>query len=152
MPRPVAAMSIAPPPPEPAVAALPPPASPPPTLASLSPRTAPVPVALRGTSAGFSIAFGPGSTKLGDDGKKRLDGVIRSMTSNGQLRAEIAAYAAGTTDTASQARRMSLSRALAVRSYLIGNGIASTRLDVRALGNQVETGSPDRVDISLAGR
>lgn len=74
------------------------------------------------------------------------------MSSNERLRAQIAAYAAGTSDTANQARRMSLSRALAVRSYLIEKGVASTRLDVRALGNQVENGSPDRVDISLAGR
>jgi len=74
------------------------------------------------------------------------------MSSNDRLRAQIVAYAAGTNDTASQARRLSLSRALAVRSYLIEKGIASTRLDVRALGHQVDSGSPDRVDLTLAGR
>ena len=74
------------------------------------------------------------------------------MTGNDRLRAQIIAYAAGTSDTASQARRLSLSRALAVRAYMIEKGIASTRLDVRALGYQVEGGSPDRVDISVAAR
>jgi hypothetical protein len=74
------------------------------------------------------------------------------MTSNDRLRAQIIAYAAGTNDTASQARRLSLSRALSVRAYLIEKGVASTRLDVRALGHQVDSGSPDRVDIALAAR
>jgi hypothetical protein len=74
------------------------------------------------------------------------------MTANDRLRAQIIAYAAGTNDTASQARRLSLSRALAIRAYLIEKGVASTRLDVRALGHQVDSGSPDRVDIALAAR
>jgi outer membrane protein OmpA-like peptidoglycan-associated protein len=89
---------------------------------------------------------------LPNDAKNSLDNVVRGMSSNDRLRAQIIAYAAGTADTASQARRMSLSRALAVRAYLIEKGIASTRLDVRALGYQVESGSPDRVDVSVAAR
>jgi hypothetical protein len=74
------------------------------------------------------------------------------MTGNARLRAQIIAYAAGTADSASQARRLSLSRALAVRAYLIERGVASTRLDVRALGHQTDGGSPDRVDIAFAAR
>ncbi|MGE5538108.1 MAG: OmpA family protein [Gemmatimonas sp.] len=100
----------------------------------------------------MSIAFRSDSSALPDDAKSRLDGIVRQMTGNDRMRAQIIAYAAGTNDTASQARRLSLSRALAVRSYLIEKGIASTRLDVRALGHQVESGSPDRVDIALASR
>jgi outer membrane protein OmpA-like peptidoglycan-associated protein len=42
---------------------------------------------------------------------------------------------------------MSLSRALAVRSYLIKAGVRSTRMDVRALGNNVQGSPADRVDI-----
>ena len=123
-------------------------------MASLPPPTAPstpAPAAATGTTA-LSIAFSSDSSSLPEDAKGRLDGIVRSMSSNDRMRAQIIAYAAGSNDTASQARRLSLSRALAVRSYLIEKGIASTRLDVRALGHQVEGGSPDRVDIAFAAR
>jgi outer membrane protein OmpA-like peptidoglycan-associated protein len=123
-----------------------PPPSPPPAPPSPTALTAP-----SGATA-LSIAFGAESSSLPNDAKGRLDEVVRNMSGNERTRAQIIAYAAGTNDTASQARRLSLSRALAVRSYLIEKGIASTRLDVRALGHQVEGGLPDRVDIALAAR
>jgi len=44
-------------------------------------------------------------------------------------------------------RRLSLSRALAVRAFLIDQGVRSTRLDVRALGDKTGDGPADRVDI-----
>ena len=60
------------------------------------------------------------------------------------------AYAAGTDAEASQARRLALSRALVVRSYLIEQGIGSARMDVRALGKKIEGDGPaDRVDLVL---
>ncbi|MCH8925159.1 MAG: OmpA family protein [Proteobacteria bacterium] len=49
--------------------------------------------------------------------------------------------------SASAARRLSLSRALAVRAYLIEQGVRSTRMDVRALGDKVPDGPADRVDV-----
>jgi hypothetical protein len=61
------------------------------------------------------------------------------------------AYASGNADDGNQARRLSLSRALAVRAYLIQEGIASGRLEVRALGNRSEGGPGDRVDLRVGG-
>ena len=46
----------------------------------------------------------------------------------------VVAYAAGTPDDPSTARRLSLSRALAVRSALMADGVGSARIYVRALG------------------
>ena len=74
------------------------------------------------------------------------------MKGRENLRVQLMAYAEGTAETASQARRLSLSRALAVRSFLINQGVHSTRMDVRALGNKVEGGPADRVDAVLVGR
>jgi outer membrane protein OmpA-like peptidoglycan-associated protein len=42
---------------------------------------------------------------------------------------------------------LSLSRALAVRAFLIEQGVRSTRMDVRALGDKVPDGPVDRVDV-----
>jgi hypothetical protein len=67
--------------------------------------------------------------------------------SDGRL--QLKAYAGGTAETLSSARRLSLSRALSVRSFLIEQGIRSTRIDVRALGRAEDSGPPERVDIVL---
>ena len=51
-----------------------------------------------------------------------------------------------------KARRLSLSRALSVRSFLIENGVRSTRIDVRALGNKTAEEPSNRVDVTVAER
>ena len=47
----------------------------------------------------------------------------------------------------SHARRLSLSRALAVRTFLVDQGVPADRIFLRPLGSQQEDGPPDRVDI-----
>lgn len=93
------------------------------------------------------IAFPMGSAGLSDTARSELDGLVQKMTADQNMRIELTAYATGTPETATEARRMSLSRALTVRSYLIKQGVSRTRMDVRALGNNVQNGPPDRVDI-----
>lgn len=93
------------------------------------------------------IDFDSGSADLSAEAKRTLDGIAAQMQSKKTIRAQLLAYAADSGDGTSQARRLSLSRALAVRAYLIDKGVRSTRLDVRALGSNVPDGPPDRVDI-----
>ncbi len=76
-----------------------------------------------------------------------LDKVAAAMQADQNMRVQILAYAAGTEDTESKARRKSLARGLAIRSYLIKAGVPSTRIDVRALGSKADGGPADRVDI-----
>jgi outer membrane protein OmpA-like peptidoglycan-associated protein len=76
-----------------------------------------------------------------------LDTLAQDMLANQEKRIQVMSYAAGTEDTESKARRKSLARGLAIRSYLIKAGVPSTRIDVRALGNKDEGGPADRVDI-----
>ena len=61
------------------------------------------------------------------------------------------AYAAGTPEDPSTARRLSLSRALAVRSALMADGVTSSRIYVRALGATGGDEAPDRVDLAVMG-
>ncbi|MBI1777249.1 MAG: OmpA family protein [Proteobacteria bacterium] len=83
---------------------------------------------------------------------RTLKQLAERLKSNESLRLQLLAFASGTPETASQARRLSLSRALAVRSYLIEQGVRSTRIDVRALGSRTAEGSsPDRVDLVVSG-
>jgi outer membrane protein OmpA-like peptidoglycan-associated protein len=76
-----------------------------------------------------------------------LDKIAQDLLANQDKRIQVMSYAAGTEDTESKARRKSLARGLAIRSYLIKAGVPSTRIDVRALGNKAEGGPADRVDI-----
>jgi len=76
-----------------------------------------------------------------------LDKIATDLLANQDKRIQVMSYAAGTEDTESKARRKSLARGLAIRSYLIKAGVPSTRIDVRALGNKAEGGPADRVDI-----
>jgi outer membrane protein OmpA-like peptidoglycan-associated protein len=93
------------------------------------------------------ILFAEGSAELPPEATAQLDAIADKLAKDEGLRLQLMAYASGTEDTASKARRISLSRALAVRAYLIDKGIRSTRMDVRALGNKVEGEPADRVDI-----
>ncbi len=143
---PAAPVASAPPaaPPAPAVAA-PPPARPAPQQqAAVQPRAPAAPES-------SEVRFTAGDANLSDDGKGRLDRIADAMKANGQSRLQLLAYAVED-GSPSKSRRLSLSRALAVRSYLINKGVQSARIDVRALGDSVPSGDPNRVDLKILDR
>ena len=98
------------------------------------------------------VGFLSGSSDLPENSKPQLKAVADQMNRDGEMRIQLLAYAGPREDTASQTRRLSLFRALAVRSYLIEQGIRSTRMDVRAMGNKYDEDPADRVDVVIADR
>lgn len=92
------------------------------------------------------VAFTGASTRLSSEARSQLKALADGIEGS-NARLQLKAYAGGTSDTPSSARRLSLSRALAVRSFLIESGVRSTRIDVRALGRAADQGPPDRVDV-----
>ncbi len=100
---------------------------------------------------GTSVLFDSGSADLNDGSKEKLSALAALLSGNESLRVQLLAFASGDEENANVARRLSLSRALVVRSYLIDQGIPATRMQVRALGNKSESGPPDRVDIKPQG-
>lgn len=99
------------------------------------------------------IRFAPGTAALQDDAPAILNRVAQNLKANPQERIALVAYASGDADQAIEARRVSLARAVMVRAYLIEHGVASTRIEVRAMGNRVtDGGSADRVDLVTTGR
>ncbi len=93
------------------------------------------------------IGFASGSSELPESAKGPLAELAQRMKKEGNLRIQLKGYAAGTGTSPSQARRMSLFRALTVRTHLMKQGVRSTRMDVRALGNKIDGGPPERVDV-----
>ena len=154
-PTPTPTPPPAPAPAAPAAVAAAPAPTPPPAPAPTPVRSAPQQTASVPAGGGVPgrVVFQPNVTDVADQAKPTLDAVIRSMKADDQLRIQLVAYASGAPDQTSQARRVSLSRAIAVRSYLIEQGVRSTRIDVRALGNRPDSGGPaDRVDIVAVER
>ena len=126
---------------------LPPKQDTPAQVASLPPATGPL-----SDGDSLRIVFDADTSKLAQTARDALLDVATKMQSQDNLRLQLLAYA-GTADTsASAARRLSLSRALAVRSFLIENGVRSTRIDVRALGNKSTEAVTERVDITVVER
>ena len=98
------------------------------------------------------IVFDADSSKLPQSARDALAEMAGKMRSQETLRLQLLAYAGNADTSASAARRLSLSRALAVRSFLIENGVRSTRIDVRALGNKSTEEVTERVDITVVER
>ncbi|WP_155992502.1 OmpA family protein [Fodinicurvata fenggangensis] len=95
-----------------------------------------------------TIEFTSESADLSEASRSQLRQLAAQLSERSSMRVQLLAYAEGSDEDASQARRLSLSRALAVRAYLLDHGIRSTRIDVRALGhNAPGDGSVNRVDI-----
>jgi outer membrane protein OmpA-like peptidoglycan-associated protein len=159
---PVAAPAPAAPPPPVAPAAAPAPATPAPAPvqeARAEPASPPAakpaataPVVIRKGDT-LSVLFAPDSAALPDGAKPDLSNLVKRLDADPSLNLQLMAYAQGSELEVSKARRLSLSRALDVREFLMGQGVRSTRIDVRALGNKLEGGGPaDRVDAVLVSR
>jgi len=112
---------------------------------------APPPVAARG-AGDLVMTFEAGKSELPGAASPQLEALAKQLAGN-EERVQIRAYAsANGADAASGARRLSLSRALAVRTYLIDRGVRSTRIDVRALGAPTDGSPVDRVEVATIGR
>ena len=154
-------MAKAPPPP----AAAPEPAKPappaPPAAAPKPAKPAPekqeqaaLPAAKETVKAGraLQVVFGSTNLKLPAKAKSGLKDLAGKLKDQKNLRLQLMAYAGGKDLSPGKARRMSLSRALSVRSFLIESGIRSTRIDVRALGSKTTEAPANRVDVNIVER
>lgn len=159
VPAPPAPIAVQPPVPLPVVVAPPPaPVAPPPVvvqapaapqqLAAVAP---PVTGSIR-KGDNLSVLFAMESEHLPDSSRGDLEKLAQKMERDEGLTLQLLAYAAGDEANASKARRLSLTRALKVRTYLMELGVRSTRIEVRALGNKIEGGPADRVDVVLGSR
>ncbi len=81
------------------------------------------------------------------NGIKLLAGDLNSAIEAGATSIQLLAYGGPPGDKSSDARRISLLRARAIRQLLIDNGVPASRIDVHAMGGITDKGEPDRVDI-----
>ncbi len=131
-------------------------ARPPPTASAVAPppQTAVLTPAREGFGIGrsYRLAFASGRSKLDGASTALLDEIAGGAKTDRSIRLKLLAYADAAGQTASQSRRLSLARALAVRAYLIDGGVRSVQFEVHANGKELEGGPPDRVDVIVGKR
>ncbi len=105
-----------------------------------------------GVGRSYRLAFASGLSKLDDAPTALLKEIAKGAKTDRSIRLKLLAYADADGQTASQSRRLSLARALAVRAYLIDEGVRSVQFEVHANGKKLEGGPPDRVDVIVGKR
>lgn len=94
-----------------------------------------------------TLSFTPALSEVNAETVQIMKGrILKVLQNNPGWRVQIQAFASAPDDSAGSARRLSLSRALSVRSWLMDQGIEPRRMDVRALGTDAEDSRSDRVD------
>ena len=95
------------------------------------------------------VRFSNGKTEIPAQAQATLDVLVqRLLTSRERVR--LAGFSGKAGDYSSSARRLSLARALAIRTYLVSKGVAVDRVDVLAFGGATD-GISDRVDVLVRG-
>ncbi|MDA9976064.1 OmpA family protein [Alphaproteobacteria bacterium] len=98
---------------------------------------------------GVRLLFDDRQSTFADRMAAPLRDLVKDLQKDEKRRVQLLAYATSQEGNTSKARRLSLSRALAVREYLMAQGIVSTRMDVRALGDRSKSGPANRVDVMI---
>ncbi len=99
-------------------------------------------------AAAVTVLFSSNSADISDAGKADLDRVARTINQQRVAQIELRAFAVGA-DPA-DVRRVALGRALAVRSYLIDQGVTA-RIEVGAFAAARGSRSGERVDVLAPG-
>ena len=115
-----------------------------PTAAAQVTHAAAAPAADRGDAgttarpliSGLQLTFAKGQSDLSPTSANSIKALARAAPNVDTTTFNVLAYASGDPDDPSVARRMSLSRAIAVRDALMADGVPSARIYLRALGSQ----------------
>ena len=131
------------------------PAPPPPTDQAAPPPPPPISdsatTAATKVGAGLRVTFGAAEADLSPASAEAIRNIVQTAPAGDGTPFNLVGYAAGTPEDPSTARRLSLSRALAVRNALMADGVTSSRIYVRALGATGGDEAPDRVDLAVMG-
>jgi len=96
-----------------------------------------------------TVLFTRGSGNIDESVVSTLDKLSAVLLDNPDIRITLTAYADNNDSTPRDARRLSLTRALAIKDYLAAKGVGDSRIDVRAEGANTTSGYTDRVDVRI---
>ena len=93
------------------------------------------------------ILFPADGTAIDESAEADLLRLASYLSHHHAQRVVLHAHAGDSDLGASHARRLSLTRALTIRTFLVDRGVPANRIYLRPLGSPQEDGPPDRVDI-----
>ena len=106
--------------------------------------------AAEAATGGNRIVFAKGSADLPKSADVVLAPLVKTLAADPAALLSVEAYAGGGEAGAETARRLALSRGLAVRRYLELHGIAGARALIDARSAEAGGGPADRVDLAIA--
>ncbi len=135
-----------------------PPSAPPSGPAAPSAPPPPPPAALAGPSPGAAVAlpapltlsFPAGKATLTPAETEAIARLVRAAPQTNSTSFSVLAYAAGSPQNPSAARRLALARALAVHDALRAAGVPGSRIFLRAMGPPDGSGAPDRAELRVS--
>jgi outer membrane protein OmpA-like peptidoglycan-associated protein len=142
---------VAIPPPAEMIAADPTDKTPPPPSGALTGPTAMVsPGAADSQIEEIGFTIDPGSARLSQAADAKLRDVAKSLSQSPAARLEVRVFSPSKqANSQSAARRLSLSRYLAIRDVLLHAGVAANRIDGRPLASEPNELNPDRVELYI---
>lgn len=128
-----------------------------PVVQATAPKPAPVPAPAKPAAPGSANLTKRSVILFAKDASEPAEGALGAIKflaadlnaamTRPASRIELQAFGGGKGDKGSDARRLSLRRALAIRQVLISDGVSADRIDVRAMGGAEDSGPADRVDV-----
>ena len=123
---------------------------PPPRIGADAPRPAAAsPGATAAAIEKITLILPSGAIAIMESDQPKIARVLDALKGAPDARLEVRAYSPQTSPTDSKARRLSLSRFLAIRDYLVKNGVADSRIDARALGSTGGGADADRIELFI---
>ncbi len=109
--------------------------------------TLPTPLSLLGPHK-VVVVFPVNSSSLPVGAKPDLEALLKHLREKENLKITIRTYGEG--KAAGAARKLSLARALSLRTFFTQNGISHNRVDIEALGSTAEMGKSNAASIDIA--
>jgi outer membrane protein OmpA-like peptidoglycan-associated protein len=131
----------------PALSAAPPP---PATLAGIPAPGAPAVPKPAAAPPKLVLPFAPGRAELTPAETAAVARLAHAVPANEAASFSVLAYAPGSPQNPSAARRLALARALAVHDALRAAGVPSSRIFLRAVGPPTGSGAPDRAELRVS--
>lgn len=97
----------------------------------------------------LTLNFSPAANVISDAAKQEIASLSNEVKANNRKRIQIKSYASSVEDRKGTARRISLQRAIAIRSIFVQNGVDGVRINVQAMGIPEDQENQDRADISV---
>lgn len=91
----------------------------------------------------------PGSSQIPASAQTKLRDVAAALAQNQAARLEIRVFSPSKSHSQSNARRLSLSRFLAIRDFLTNQGVSEARIDGRPLVSEPNELNADRIELYI---